>query len=355
MESNNSKNNSNNCNDKLVMNCERGADIDWGRFVLLVKSSRRALLTAHRRPDGDCLGSELGMYHILTQLGKEVRILNHHSLPPTLSFLDPLGLTTGLKQMTDEFREWIKGVDLIMILDTSVWSQLGDMGQIIRESGAVKVVLDHHESWDDLGAERFVDAEAEATGALVVCAAEALGVGLSYDVAFSVFVALVTDTGWLSYASANAGTFRTAAKLIDAGVIPAEIYREIYEQDSLGRLHLTGRTFANVESFFDGKLVFAKVMLEDLKITGALSSETEGFASMILRVKNSQVSILITELDDGSFKLSFRSRNEIDCNKIAKLFAGGGHKRAAGATVNLPFDEIKKQAINAVKNAIESL
>ncbi|MDR2345591.1 MAG: bifunctional oligoribonuclease/PAP phosphatase NrnA [Planctomycetaceae bacterium] len=333
---------------------EQRKQINWHNFVLRIKESKRVLLTAHRRPDGDCLGSELAMFHILTQLGKDARILNHHVLPSTLVFLDPLHKVTGLEQLTDEMRDWLSGVDLIMILDTGVWSQLGDMAQIIRDSKAVKLVLDHHESWEDLGAEWFVDSAAEATGILVVRAADALGIELNYDIAFSIFVSIVADTGWFAYANVNADTHRTVARLIDAGVVPAKVYRSIYEQESIGRIRLIGRTFANVESFCDGQLMCAKILLEDLKIANANSSETEGISSMMLKVKDSQVSLLIMELDDGSFKLSFRSRNEIDCNKIAGLFAGGGHKRAAGATVKLSFEETKKQAINAIENALNN-
>jgi phosphoesterase RecJ-like protein len=216
----------------------------------------------------------------------------------------------------------------------------------------VKLVLDHHESWDDLGAEWFVDSSAEATGIVVVRAADALGVELSYDAALSIFVAIAADTGWFAYSNVNCNTYRTAARLIDTGVVPAMVYKELYERESIGRVRLVGRVLANVESFFDGKLIFAKIMLDDLEVAGAMNSETDGISSMILKVKDSQVSLLIMELDDGSFKLSFRSRNDLDCNKVAGLFSGGGHKRAAGATLKLPFEETKKQAIKAIENAL---
>ncbi|MDR2644360.1 MAG: DHH family phosphoesterase [Planctomycetaceae bacterium] len=330
--------------------------INWQHFIQHINSSNRILLTAHQRPDGDCLGSELAMFHILTCLGKTVRILNHHTLPPSLAFLDPSCQVMGVEQMTDEMRDWLSGIDLILILDTGVWSQLGDIGQIIRESNAIKLVLDHHESWDDLGVnEWFVDSSAEATGILVAQAADALGVELNYDIAFPIFVSIVTDTGWFAYSSINSNTFRTTARLLDAGVIPAKIYKEIYEKNSIGRIRLIGKTLANVESFFDGKLMYANIMLDDFNITGALNSETDGLSSMLLKVNNSQVSLLVTELDNGSFKLSFRSRSDnIDCNKIAKQFAGGGHKKAAGATLTLTYEETKKQAINAIEKEIRN-
>ncbi|MDR0391472.1 MAG: DHH family phosphoesterase [Planctomycetaceae bacterium] len=355
MEINNSNNISDCCGEKQKLAEVTGqrANINWQRFVECINASSRVLLTAHRRPDGDCLGSELAMFHILTSLNKDVRILNHHELPETLLFLDPLRLVRGFVELSDEMRSWLLGVDLIIILDTGVWSQLGDVGQIIRQSNAMKLVLDHHESYDDLGAERFADSTAEATGILVVRAADALGVKLNYEMAFSLFVSIVTDTGWFAYSNVNSDTFRVVARLVDAGVVPAAVYKELYERESIGRIRLIGRTLANVESFFDGQLMFAKVMIDDLNITGAKSFETEGLSSMLLRVSDSQVALLITELDNGNFKLSFRSRNKVDCNQIAKQFSGGGHKKAAGATLNLTYEETKKQTINAIKIALD--
>ncbi|MDR1479182.1 MAG: bifunctional oligoribonuclease/PAP phosphatase NrnA [Planctomycetaceae bacterium] len=326
--------------------------IDWQRFTEIIKASNKILLTAHRRPDGDCIGSELAMYHILTGLGKNVHILNHHPLPPTLKFLDPQNLVTGLEEKPKESHDWLPDIDLIIVLDTGVWQQLGNMEQIIRESNAKKIVLDHHESWNDLNAERFVDPSAEATGIIVVRAANALQTELNYEAALALFTSIVSDTGWFAYANVNSNTYKIAAQLVNAGVVPAKVYREIYEQESIGRIRLVGKTLANVESHLDGKLMFANITLDDFNTTGALDSETDGISSMLLKIKNSQVSLLITELNNNKFKLSFRSRNELDCNKIAALFNGGGHKKAAGATSNLPFKELKKQAINAIENAL---
>ena len=326
--------------------------INWSRFVEMIASASTILLTAHQRPDGDCLGCEMAMWQAFRHLGKDVRIVNPHRTPPPLAFLDPEGVMKALAQLTDEERHWIDEVDLILVLDTSSWSQLGDMASVFKASRAKKMVLDHHVKGDDIGAERFVDTEAEATGALVVQAVEALGVPLTKVMADAAFVALSTDTGWFRFTSVGAETFRIGARLLEAGVRPADLYRELYEQESLGRIRLIGRTLAKTESHFDGKVMLSWITLDDLREAGALASDTEDIVNMTLQVRGSSVAVLLSELKDGSYKISFRSRCAVDCSLLAAQFSGGGHKAAAGASSLLPFEETKQAVLEAVGRAL---
>ncbi|MDR3196384.1 MAG: bifunctional oligoribonuclease/PAP phosphatase NrnA [Planctomycetaceae bacterium] len=325
--------------------------INWSKFTAIIHSSSRVLLTAHQRPDGDCLGSELAMRLILLALGKEVRIVNPHPTPPGLDFLDKAGSIKPLEQLTDEDKIWISHADLLIVLDTSSWAQLGAMAPVFKASQARKLVLDHHAKGDDIGAERFIDPEAEATGILVIRAADALNVPLNREIAEAAFAAVSTDTGWFRFSSVNAETYRTAARLIDAGVVPATFYQKFYEQASLGRIRLIGRTLAQIEPYFDGKLMLTRIMLNDFEIAGALSSDSEDIINMALQVKDSQMAVLISELKDGSFKISFRSRSMIDCSRLAAQFGGGGHKQAAGAASDLTYEQTKQAVLQAVEEA----
>ena len=333
----------------------RSTPIDWHRFCDMIHSASSFLLTVHQRPDGDCLGSEMAMKRILEKLGKTVSVLNPHPVPPTLAFLDPHNELLGLQNATPEERTRINAVDMILVLDTSSWAQLAEMGPLIQSSPASKMVLDHHLKGDDIGAEMFVHAEAEATGALVVQAAEALGVALDKEMADAAFIAMAADTGWFRFASVTPETYRTVAKLMDAGAVPADLYREAYEQESLGRIRLIGRTLQQTESHFRGRVMFTRIMQDDLYQAGALPSDTEDIVNMTLQVRGSQVAVLVSELKDGTFKISFRSRCNVDCSKLAALFSGGGHKKAAGASSAQPFDETKKALLEAVGKALEEM
>ena len=206
--------------------------IPWHRFTELIGSHSRFLLTSHIRPDCDALGSELGMAGVLEALGKEVSIVNAQTTPPNLAFIDPeqrlkaLGVDVEPKQL-DNF-------DVLMVLDTSAWAQLGTMSEVIRASKAHKLILDHHVGEDDLGAELFKDPTAEATGRLVLDAARHLGVRVTPEIAQPLFAAIATDTGWFRFGSTNGTTFRAAAELVDAGAVPCDIYAALYEQRLAG-------------------------------------------------------------------------------------------------------------------------
>ena len=324
--------------------------INWPRFAEIVHAHQRFLLVSHVRPDCDALGSELGMAGVLEALGKTVRIVNGQATPPNLAFIDPtkrigvIGQTVQPTQLAD--------IEVLMILDTSAWAQLGPMSDFIRAFTGKKIVVDHHVSEDDIGAEPFKNVQAEATGRLVVEAAEALGVKLTPEIATPLFAAIATDTGWYRFGSASALTYRTAAKLIDAGANPAAIYRDLYEQDTLGRVKLRGVILARVATELGGRLAHTYVLKEDFQRTGALPSDTEDVINMALGIKGTEVAVIFVEQNGGAFKISFRSRSHVDCSRLSEKFGGGGHKAAAGATVTGTLAEVQPVVLDAVRGAM---
>lgn len=325
--------------------------IAWPRFVEIVRGQQRFLLICHVRPDCDALGSELAMAGILAALGKDVLPVNDFAIPPTLTFLDP---QRQVKQLgKDVTAEQLADREVIVVLDTSAWIQLGKMADVIRRSKAIKVVLDHHVSGDDLGAELFKDTGAEATGRLVVEAADALGVRLTPGIAQPAFAALATDTGWFRFASTSAETLRLAGRLVDAGAQPDLLYKQLYEHDSLARLQLIGRTLARTRAELDGRLVHTWIERSDFQATGALGSDTEDIVNMTLTVSGSEVAVILVEQASGQFKLSLRSRSDVDCSRLAEGFQGGGHKAAAGATLDGPLQAAQTRVLEAVRAAMQ--
>ncbi|HXT59815.1 MAG TPA: bifunctional oligoribonuclease/PAP phosphatase NrnA [Pirellulales bacterium] len=324
--------------------------IDWPRFVELVRSHERFLLTSHIRPDCDALGSELGMAGVLEQLGKQVLIVNAHKTPPNLQFIDPgrkLKTLGADVQLAD-----LERIEILLVLDTSAWAQLGDMAVVLRSTKAKKLVMDHHVSEDDLGAEPFKNTQAEATGRLVLEAAGHLGVQLTPEIATPLFAAIATDTGWFRFGSTTGDTYRFAGELVDAGARPTEIYRSLYEQDTLARLQLVGRTLARAQSELGGRLIHTGVFQSDFEATGAAPSDTEDVVNMTLTVAGTQVAVILVEQPDGKFKVSFRSRSAVDCSRLAEVFAGGGHKAAAGAMVAGPYEAAQQKVLDAVRSAM---
>ena len=324
--------------------------IAWPEFVSIINANQRFLLTSHIRPDCDALGSELGMAGVLESLGKQVMIVNGHATPPNLAFIDPQRRikTLGTNVVAGE----LETIDVLMILDTSAWAQLGPMSDVIRATKARRVLVDHHVGEDDLGATLFKDISAEATGRLVVEAAEQLGVRLTPEIATPLFAAIATDTGWFRFGSAGSVAYRAAAKLIDAGAKPAVIYRDLYEQDTLARMKLRGVILSRIANELDGRLAYTHASLADFQQTGALASDTEDVVNSLLNIAGTQVAVIFVEQATGGFKISFRSRSAVDCNQLAAKFGGGGHKAAAGAFVAGSLETARLQVLDAARAAM---
>ncbi len=322
--------------------------IAWNRFTELVRSHDRFLLTSHIRPDCDALGSELGMAGVLAALGKDVLIVNAQQTPPNLAFIDPDKKLRALG--VDVEPHELETCEVLLVLDTSAWAQLGTMGEVIRASKAHKAILDHHVGEDDLNAELFKDPQAEATGRLVLDAAHHLGVRITPEIARPLFAAISTDTGWFRFNSTTGATFRAGANLVDAGAVPSEIYADLYEQDSLARLTLRGRILARTKTDLDGRLAYTAALAEDFSATGALPSDTEDVINMTLAIAGTEAAFILVEQQTGGFKISFRSRVVArDCSKLAQQFDGGGHKAAAGGFTNASWPEAEALVLDAVR------
>jgi len=325
--------------------------IHWPRFIELVRSHDRFLLTSHIRPDCDALGSELGMAGVLEALGKSVMIVNGQVTPPNLAFIDPEHKIKALSVDVEPMH--LEGCEVLLVLDTSAWAQLGSMADVVRTTKAHKAVLDHHVGEDDMGAELFKNPQAEATGRLVVEAARHLGVRLTPEISKPLFAAIATDTGWFRFGSTSGDTMRYAGDLVDAGARPSDIYASLYEQDSLPRLQLRGRILARTKTDLEGKLAYTAALKADFDETGAHPSDTEDVVNMTLAIAGTQVAVIFVEQATGGFKLSFRSRTpKVDCNELAKTFGGGGHKAAAGAFLNMPWPTVEVKVLDAVRAAM---
>ncbi len=324
--------------------------IDWPRFVEIVGAHQKFLLTSHIRPDCDALGSELGMAGVLNALGKDVLIVNGQETPPNLAFIDPAKRIRVIDK--DIQQSELDDVEVLIVLDTSAWAQLGPMGKVLRETSAKKLVVDHHVSEDDLGAEPFKNTDAEATGRLVAEAAAHLGVALTPEIAAPLFAAVSTDTGWFRFSSATGDTYRLAGELIDAGASAAGVYRELYERDSIGRVRLRGVILTRLQVDLGGRLAHTYILKEDFAKVGALPSDTEDLVNLALEIDGTEAAVIFIGQMDGGFKVSFRSRCELDCSQVAGQFGGGGHKAAAGAMVNGALDDVQRQVLDAVRAAM---
>lgn len=324
--------------------------IDWEPLREIIEANERFVLSSHIRPDADALGSELGLAGILEAMGKSVRIVNPSHAPAHLAFLDPEHRIRKIREEVPEAE--VLDTDVHVILDTSSWSQLNAVGRVLKQTKAAKVVIDHHVSSDDLGAIEFKDMNAEATGALVVRMAEALGVPLPPETATPLYCAVATDTGWFRFAATSGDTMRTAGRLIDLGAEPHRLYTLLYDQYSLARILLASRALSRVTLDCDGKLAYTWVELADFKKTGAYPAETEDLVNECLKIGGTRCAFIAIEQQNKTVKVSFRSRTGLNVARIAEQFGGGGHKQAAGATLPGPLTNAMSTVLTSLKTAL---
>lgn len=325
--------------------------IDWSPFVALVRRHQRFLITTHIRPDGDGLGSMLGLADALHSLGKQTRLTVASVLPPRYDFLDPDRLVRRFQPPGDEYKD----AEAVFVLDTGTWNQLGDFGTLMRDLAVPKMVIDHHMTQDDLGATRLVDTSAEATGRLIHEAITALGQPLSARAAHSLFIALALDTGWFRHSNTTPRTFDLASRLVTAGARPTEAYSNLFDQSSLGRLHLIGRVLGRLQRTHNDRICYTVIRRSDYLETGALPQDSEDVVNYTLGIPGVEVGVFLMEQPRGGIKVSFRSRGRVDVAKVAEQFGGGGHKAAAGATLDDPLEAAHNKVISAVASALDAL
>src|SRR6476660_4381440 len=283
--------------------------IDWRQFTKLVGEAQSFVLTSHMRPDCDAIGSEIGLALALRSLGKTVRIVNADPVPPHIAFIDP---NHDVRVLGRDTTETDLKSDVLAVLDTSAWSQLGPMADVVRNTSARRVVIDHHVSQDDMSAEVFKDTSSESSGRLVLEAIESLGATLTPQIANPLFAAIATDTGWFRFSSVGEATLAAAARLVAAGARPSTVFAALYEQNSLARLLLQGRILKNVKSNLGGRLLSTAITQADGDAIGAEPTDTEDVGSRLLSVAGVEVAILFLELTPRETKVSLRSRSAFD-------------------------------------------
>jgi phosphoesterase RecJ-like protein len=325
--------------------------LDWTPLADLIASYDRFLVTTHVRPDGDALGSEVGLVGLLRQKGKDVRVVNSSPTPPRYEFLDPH------RTLFEQIKVQVPPSELadrqvVVILDLSSWNQLGEMEPVVRDFPGPRVIIDHHVSQDNLGGLSLKDPTAAATGSLVVQAIQALGGTFTPEMATGLWVAIAMDTGWFRHSNTTSETLKTAAALIEAGARADQIYRLLFERNTLSRLKLMGETLAGLQLDCDGRVAYATVTREDLQRTGAIPPDTEDLVDFTVSLAGVDVGLLFIEQIRGGIKVSMRSRDSVDVAQLASRFGGGGHRAAAGALLPDPLSESLPKVLEAVRREL---
>jgi bifunctional oligoribonuclease and PAP phosphatase NrnA len=295
-----------------------------------IRKRQRFVITSHVRPDGDAIGSSLAMAYALRELGKDVRVVFRDE-PPA-----PLEVFPGVSAIEVTGRVDDPG-DAVIVMESGDLKRTGVEG---LDRGFV-INIDHHLGNSMYGSLNWFDLSAAACGEMVFDLVKELGVPLTPEIATHVYVAILTDTGSFHYSSISPRTFDICRQCVEAGVDPPAVARSIFDSNNLGRLKLFGAVLSKMELDASGRLATVYVDRQLARECGGTYEDTEGLINLPLTVKEIQAVVFFKEDATNDWRISMRSKGEVDINAVAKQFGGGGHKNASGCSAEGPIEELK--------------
>ncbi|MHC4291948.1 MAG: DHH family phosphoesterase [Planctomycetota bacterium] len=323
------------------------------KAVDLINNASNVLLTTHIRPDGDACGCVRALMEVVQQLGKKAQVLFMSPLAAWYEALfDEKPTILGNDVQPDQLSQTYADVDLIILVDTDSRVQLPGFADWLDDCGKKILVIDHHISGDNLGAVQLVDTAAAAAGEIVFDLIKFADWPLTEHIAESIFIALSTDTGWFKFGNTDSRIFHTAAELIDAGARPNVIYRQLYQSFTPARLYLMTRMLDHLQLHADGRIATQYILRKDFDETGASGPDTENLIDECQRVESVEAAALFTELADGGFRCSLRSKGKVDVRCIAQKYGGGGHTLAAGVNLEGPLDAAIQSIVDEVTSQL---
>lgn len=307
--------------------------MSFEQAVALVRSGERFLVTCHRRPDADALGSALGFARALRSIGKDAVVFVPEPLMQTVRFLVAPGDVREQLAPDERF-------DATFCMDTAAKSLL-PLGLPLPEVRGPLVIVDHHAAHDDVGDVVVRDTNACATGEIIVRFCDAFGIApISREIAAPIYAAIVADTGGYRYSATKPDTLRIGARLLEAGVDPWETAYHLFEGWEAERLRLLGAVLETLETHCDGKLAMLRVTRAMLEQCHATDDMVEGMVNYGRMLQGVEIAALLWEyaVEEGGtsrvdVKVSLRTRGLVDVSRIAIALRGGGHRAAAGAQV----------------------
>lgn len=295
-----------------------------------LRRHQHIVITSHVRPDGDSLGSALALAWALQAIGKDARVIMRDRAPVPLNEfpgVDEIEVTAAVPDTTDA----------VVVLECGDLERTGLTG--LDRFHVINV--DHHPGNTGYGAVQWFDGAAAACGQMVFDVIAEIGAPLTADMATQLFVAIATDTGSFRYPGVSARTFAISARLLEAGADPVAVARRLYDGNSLGRLRLQGAVLHTMELFDSGRVATLHLDIETLRATGAEPEETDGLTNLPLSVKAIHVVVFFKQVEHGQYRISLRSKGDIDVGRVARSFGGGGHKNASGCTLTGTLESLR--------------
>jgi phosphoesterase RecJ-like protein len=320
----------------------------WSLFL----KSRTILLTTHVRPDGDGLASELALCHILTAMGKEVRIVNQDKTPEMYKWLPGADTIVSLDN-GDSSPETgpIEGVDLAVILDCSSRERIGNAYERIRNAKRI-ISLDHHEDSECFRDSCFIDTGASSIGELIYFLVPDVRSRLTREIATCIYASIMTDTGSFAYSNTTPRVFDVVSNLLEFGVQADSVFRKTYYNKRINHFRLLARALSLLRTDETKKIAYVLLPASVYRRTGATEEDNEGILEVLRGMSGIELIIMLRQIEGNRVKGSLRSLSSVNCNHLAKLFGGGGHPKASGFVV---AGDVRAIGRSIVKTIIEKV
>ncbi len=307
-----------------------------------IDKAKNIVILTHEMPDGDAIGSSLALYTGLKQLGKDVDVV----IPEysrTFEFLP------NSKEIKKEGKN--ETYDLAIALDCGDIKRLNGFVRYFEDANT-KISIDHHGSNTMFADYNFVNPMAPACSQILIIILEALGIIIDKEIGTCLLTGIITDTGGFKYKGVTAETFEFVAELLNRGVNVSDVYKKVLQVISKARFELTRIALNRLEFLEDGKMTFTYITKEDEEKANAGINDHDGIVEMGRDIEGVEVSIFLRESDNG-YKISLRSNEYVNVSDICLMFGGGGHVRAAGCSINLPFEQTKTKIIEQCKKHLK--
>lgn len=332
---------------------------DISEIKELLNSRKKIVIVPHKNPDGDAIGSSLGLWHYLRSLDHEAYVIAPNDYPEFLRWMPGNDEVIIYEQNRERSDALISTAEIIFTLDFNALNRTGEMEEPLEHSNAIKILIDHHQQPHDYAKYIYSDVSMCSTCQMIYHFMEMLDAAneISKDTANCLYAGIMTDTGSFRFPSTTSKTHRVVAALIDKGAENAEIHKAIFDNNTQDRLHLLGRALNNLHVIEEFKTAYITLSQEDLNEFNFKKGDTEGVVNYALSVKGVKFAcIFIEQKHEGIIKISLRSSGDFDVNKFARAhFNGGGHINAAGGRCDLPLSETVEYFITILPQYSENL
>ena len=312
------------------------------QVVELIENKNTFAITTHVRPDGDGIGSSLGLCWLLRSLGKSAEVIVRDGIPAAYTQLPGADEIRQVAEVNGKY-------DAVFVIECSDLSRPG----IKNLENQLTVNIDHHATSEHFGTINWIDQTASAVGEMIYNLCKAIGGRITKEIAECVYLALVTDTGSFHFPNTTERTLKVASELVRVGVKPAAISEVVYNSYPWSRIELMSEVLATVKRSADGKIAWMRQTLEMQEKAESVDGDNNGFVNIPLAAKEVEAVCYMRETLPNAYRVSLRSKDNINVARVAEKFGGGGHKNAAGCRVEGDWDQIEAEIVLALNEAIE--